>query len=229
MTGIDGIQQPLDDDSVDLAGLIEIVAKAQEETRDGPIIARVESYDAAAQTCDCTPVVRRVVDGDLLEPITMRGVKVGWLSAGGATPTAAVTLPLAAGDYVQLIVQASDHSAYLASHQDGAPATTPRRWHLSDVLALAMARSVPLPVDAWASDGPVIMGSQVYLGGSTASDFVALASLVLAQLNTIKDAFNAHGHLETGAVTGTPVTTPAGAPPIVISITDVKSNVVRSK
>jgi hypothetical protein len=229
MTLIDGIQQPLDDDSVDLAGLIEIVAKAQEETRDGPIIARVESYDAAAQTCDCTPVVRRVVDGDLLDPITMRGVKVGWLSAGGATPTAAVTLPLAAGDYVQLIVQASDHSAYLASHQDGAPATTPRRWHLSDVLALAMARSVPLPVDAWASDGPVIMGSQVYLGGSSATGLVAIKELVRAEVEAFAGKYMVHYHLETGAYTGSPLEGIPPGTPSVVTIGELGSTVVRTK
>jgi hypothetical protein len=50
-----------------------------------------------------------------------------------------------------------------------------------------------------------ITPTEVLLGSRVASDFVALASLVLAELGAIVSDFNSHTHLETGATTDPPL------------------------
>ena len=42
----------------------------------------------------------------------------------------------------------------------------------------------------------VLEGAEIKLGSASASDFVALASEVLARLNTIRTTYNSHTHLD---------------------------------
>jgi phage baseplate assembly protein V len=50
----------------------------------------------------------------------------------------------------------------------------------------------------------VVTDEEIRLGSDSATNFVALADLVLAELNAIRTAHNAHVHVETGASTLVP-------------------------
>lgn len=52
----------------------------------------------------------------------------------------------------------------------------------------------------------VATNGEVTLGGTAGAQFIALANLVDARLTSIRDAFNAHTHTETGGATGVPNT-----------------------
>ena len=78
----------------------------------------------------------------------------------------------------------------------------PRRWDISDAVFLPGVRPFadPLPSDAVASGAVVVWDrgtSDLRLGGSGATEWVALAQSVLARLNAIETAFNLHTHLYT--------------------------------
>lgn len=49
-----------------------------------------------------------------------------------------------------------------------------------------------------------VTSPELRLGSDSASNFVALANLVLAELNAIRTAHNAHVHVETGITTAVP-------------------------
>lgn len=66
---------------------------------------------------------------------------------------------------------------------------------------------------------------EMQLGDSTATDPVALKSLVLAALNSIRSAFNSHTHLTAG--TGSPV--PPAAPQQIPAFSEIGASKVKAK
>jgi hypothetical protein len=69
----------------------------------------------------------------------------------------------------------------------------------------------------------------VRLGDATATDFVALASLVLARLNALEAAFNGHTHVYSPGP-GAPVPTATALPQATPSVlADVAATLVKAK
>ena len=200
-------------DQPTLEDLLEAAYEAQTVDRRSAIHAEVRAYTAATQVCDCQPLLRLVsaADGTLTSPPVLRSVPVAWPGAGSY----ADTWPLAAGDIVQLLPQESDLSAWWASKTRPDPAT-PERGTIHTVVAVPMAirpTSAALPVGlAYAADGRVVFAPKVYLASAGATDFVALASKVLTELQAIKTWADAHVHNDpSSGVTGAP-TVPCPAP-----------------
>jgi hypothetical protein len=176
------------------------------------IPATVVDYNPALQTITAKPTVSgRYQDPEtgILVPFplpTVSNVPVAFPSSAGF----AITWPLTPGDTVFLVFADSSLDEWKAT---GAPENVPqdtRRFDLTDAVAIPGLRPFtrPIPPTGWSSTGLVIEGAQVLLGSSAAVDFVALSSLVLAELAKIRTAFNTHTHTATGptATTTTPVT-----------------------
>ncbi len=172
-----------------------------------PIQGRVQSYSTSPARVDVEPIVLLRVEGVKLErsPI-LRGVPV--VFPGGST--SGYTYPLTPGtDTVSLVPQDADLDAFVADGAVGALPTSERRFSLSDAIAIPnnlRPASNPLPATAFAPDGGVLWGRH-YLGGSDATDFVAMAAKVLSELQAIVTGYNTHTHPVTGAATGVPAST----------------------
>ena len=196
----------------------------------GPIPAKGESYDATAGRCTRRPVVDLHYGALTVAAPVLHDVPVIWPGGSGGT----VTCPLAAGDTVYLVPAGWDIDGWLAG---GEGATTPRRFDLSDCLAIPGVAISGRDPDAVATDGPVLRGTHVYLGGSSATDFVALASLVLAELvkisgaiTSLADLMATHTHVvqdKSGTTIGTAIA--SNTTGVVYTPTDPGSTVVRSK
>lgn len=186
---------------------------------DGPMFAEVLSYDSERQRAVVKPLFH-VWRGDRFQRIPGFEVDVAWPRSGSGF---AITLPLAQGVIVQLLPQTVDSSPHQSGSQDVAPPTK-RRNQLSDAVAqpLGTQPAQPLPAAAVADDGIVIYATPfIYLGGSTATDFVALAQKVLTELaaakadrDAMKAIFDVHYHGETGAITSTPLSGPPPGVPV---------------
>ncbi len=146
----------------------------------------------------------------------------------------AATFPLAQGVIVQLLAQTVDSSPHQSGSKDVAPPTK-RRNQLTDSVAVPIGvdPSQPLPAAAVANDGYVIYAQPfIYLGGSNATDFVALANLTAAAFASRKTWADGHTHAAgtltnpagpvTG-VTGPPVSAAPG-----VTADDIRSQVVKS-
>ena len=222
------------------AEVVAAYAEAGLDRRDGSIVALVVSYDSATQVAQVRPPVPIVRNGESVGQPVFR-VRVAW--PRNAAGTFADTFPLATGDPLILRALDYDHSGWFASRsQDVAPPGR-HRSSFNDAVAVpgGASEADPLPAAALAADGRVIYGTPfVYLGSALATDFVALAQLVLTELgkakadrDAMKAAFDTHGHTETGAITSQPIAspTPGGVPvtfPVNTSPSSVASTVVKS-
>ena len=194
----------------------------------GPVPAEVVSYDQAAQKVECKPTVPLQYRGLVIEPPTLKDVPViqPVSSLGG------LVLPIQAGDVVQLVVQGWDVSAWLAGQGE---AVTARRFSISDLAAIPSYSRGGLSSDKISSNSPVLWGDPVLIGDSTASDFVALAQKVLAELNEVKSQFDAlavtfGAHTHAGVATGSGVSgTPASGFVISYSPSSVAATKVKAK
>ena len=184
-------------------------------TKIGAVPAQVVSYTAATQRCDAQPLIRVQTDGsgELRQLPVCRDVPVRWPSGGGAAPAGpfagpgtqwAITGPLVAGDTVWLRPAGGDISAWSRNGTANAVGTAPRRGSLSDVVAEPGTRPItdPLTSDQYSASALVVACASVLLGDSTASDRVALASLVFAELAKIETAINTHTHQVAGVQAG---------------------------
>jgi hypothetical protein len=205
------------------------------DRRDGSIVALVESYDPARQLAEVRAVVpvKDPVTQALLNPIFT--VRVAWQRAGsaGGAQLFADTMPLTRGDPMRVMPQDRDHSGWFASGTKGVEPRGKHRSQMVDAVAIPGGASDvdPLPAAAYAADGRVIYGVPfIYMGSSAATDFIALASLVLLELDSIK------GHIDGLTMTPGSFTTPSGpvtgvsGPPVnpMPNPTSPKSDVVKS-
>jgi hypothetical protein len=182
------------------------------------IPATVLEYDPVRQAA----LVKPAISGRYQDPNTgalvpfplppIANVPVAFPSGGGCS----ITWPLVAGDTVYLVIADSSIDEWKATgNQENLPADV-RRFDLTDAVAIPALRPFArsIPATGWSSTGIVIEGLDIRLGSSAASDFVALAGLVAAELAKIRTAFNAHLH--TGVTTGPgssgPPATPMVAP-----------------
>ena len=163
--------------------------------QDGSIIVLLENYDAARQIAEVRAAVpvRDRVTGVLLNPIFT--VRVAWPRAGSSAGAQlfADTMPLTRGDPMRVMPQDRDHSGWFASGTTGVAPRGKHRSQLVDAVAVPGGASDvdPLPAIAYAADGRVIYGDPfVYLGSSAATEFIALATQVLQELQAIKNHFD---------------------------------------
>lgn len=211
--------------------VVNAYAEAAMNRRDGSVIALIESYDQTTQIAEVRAVVP-VTRGTqlLLRPIFR--VRIAWpRTAGAGGQLFADTMPLTRGDPVRVMPQEVDHSAWFASGSVGVPPPGKHRSMHVDAVAVpgGASEATPLPAAAVASDGRVIYGFPfVYLGSGLATDFVALASLVLAELNALAALYNSHIHPTGAGPSGPPGPPPTGAPPHVYAPANVGSTVVKS-
>jgi hypothetical protein len=165
------------------------------------IPAEVVAYDRTKQTITAQIVIRsRYVDPSTGEAITYRpkpipNVPVAFPSGGGGS----ITWPLAAGDPVLLVFADRSTDEWKATAQDDNTPRDPRRFDLSDAVALPGHRAPADPLDATAIDETalVIAADEIKLGASTATQYAARADRVAARLAALEAAHNAHVHLYT--------------------------------
>lgn len=156
------------------------------------IPGRVLSYDAGSQTATVQPVIRsrfRDADGEILTylPPQIANVPVAFPSGGGCS----ITWPLNSGDPVLLVFAERSTDEWRSRKGNDHEPTDPRRFDLSDAIAIPGVRSPadPLPSDATHATDAVIRGS-LRLGSANASDFVALANEVRSALVALKNAID---------------------------------------
>lgn len=198
---------PITDPEID--DLIEAIARGDRYAEAGPLPAQVTAYDPATQTCDAQPLVLVPgPDGLSAAPIA-RQVQVVWPS--GATWS--LVGPMAVGDLVWLVPCGADIGPWKASGAVMSPSATRRRMDPSDVVAIPGGRplTTPLLSASYDATAAVLAGSQVKLGDSTATDFVALKSLVETALSALYSEIAGHGHPAPGGAT-TGYTPPAANP-----------------
>lgn len=152
----------------------------------------VVSYDRTTQTADIQVIPRlRKRDPDTGEVSYVRvpvipAVPVLFPSGSGVS----ITWELADGDPVWVILADCSVDEWSATGNLDTEPQVPRRWDFTDAVAFPGGRSNadPLPSSAYASSALVVRGSDVRLGSSSASDFVALASLVSANFTALATA-----------------------------------------
>lgn len=164
----------------------------------------VVSYDHATQTATIRPTVRQLYHdpaaGQLVSQAYPDLPHVPILFPAAAA--AALTFELAAGDPVILLFgEASTDEWRNGAAEDNTP-VDPRRFDLSDAVAIPGGR--PVGSTDYAAGATVLRANDIRLGSSAASDFVALSSRVLAELQSIFSQLVAHTH-----GTGVGPTTPA--------------------
>lgn len=176
-------------DAESLSALAERVAKAVVDRTFGPVLARVVAYTQATERADLQPVVGVMREGVLVPAPIMRSVPIAF----PRWATGAITWPLVAGDLVQVVPQDVDQSLYLQAGTVGQPAPTARRSTTTDVVGIPVSvrpMATPPAASSYSPHGPVIDGTAVYLGPSTATDMVALASLVTGELDKLWTAIS---------------------------------------
>lgn len=159
--------------------------------------AFIHSYDQTTQTAQVRINMRfaQRSEGALLfySPPILPNVPVAWPSANGYS----FTFPLAANDPGLLIFSERSLDEWKrATAADEVQPALLRRFDLSDAIFLPQGRSphTPLASDALASAAMVICGTEIRLGDSTATDFVAMAGKVLTELNALRAEIIAHTH-----------------------------------
>lgn len=155
----------------------------------------VTSYDEARQTATVQPSVQfkaRDADGKITDytPPAIPNVPVAFPGAGEYS----IVWPLVAGDGVLLVFCERSLDEWRSTAGSSHQARDVRRHDLSDAVAIPALRSPadPVGVEGLASSALVIRGAEVRLGSSTATAYVALATLVdaaLGQLATVLGAW----------------------------------------
>lgn len=167
----------------------------------------VVRYDSSKQTADVQPMIRCAeldADGNVTTrsyPV-LPSIPVAFPAAGGF----AITFPVQAGDTGLLVFCELPIDRWRSTGQESHPADIRRHSTTAAVFypglrptarAFTPANVAEDLTIGRSPNGPTIHlkpDGSVHLGESTATDFVALATLVDARLSTIVNAFNTHGH-----------------------------------
>jgi hypothetical protein len=216
-----------------IPSLQEIIHAAIASHADGVHVAlpgRVVSYNPATQTAAVKPSVSipiRTLEGapSYEQTPTIPDVPVAWTSGGGCT----IALFLAPGDPVMLVFSDVSMGDYLASGADADPLDT-RRHSMGhpiaipggarpDPHALADAPSSPgVVIGIDGADGQIRIDATGIKLGKTATDFVALAALVDARIETLRADLVAVA----GAV-------PFAVPDITVPLASVSATLTKAK
>lgn len=183
--------------------------------------ARVESYDANANTVTVTPVLWRQIptdDGDYVaeELPQIPDVKIAWPRAGGF----GITLPIQKGDFVLLLFCDAPLGAWRQNGQPGDPGD-PERHGMSGAVAIPGVFPDKQNLSGVSTTNMIVgnlstpsaqvelTSSEVHLGAG-ATSFIALADKVLTELGKVQTAITnsiAHTH---AYLPGPGVSTPTG-------------------
>lgn len=188
---------------------------------------RIESYDAASQTADVQPMIKRYqedAEGEAIDELypVIPGVPVAFPRGGGFK----LTFPVAVGDFCALMFCESSTDNYMGG--DGSSPSSPelfQRFDLTDAVAFLGWYPGGDLLEATDADdlvigedgGPVIHigGDEVNLYEKSAAQFVALAGKVLDELDAAKNdraqfktIFDAHTHPYVDTPIGPAVTSP---------------------
>lgn len=185
----------------------------------------VVSYDEATQTASVRPAFkfayRDATDGTVKRytPPAIPKVPVAFPGGGDFS----ITWPLAAGDSVLLVFSERSLDEWRQVAGSGHEPGDLRRFDLSDAIAYPGLRSPadPIPAAGYAAGVMVHRADELRLGSSLATSFVALADLVLAELNALRAEIILHTH-----ATGIGPTGPAigvGASSNAVAATKVKA------
>lgn len=190
--------------------VLSLFGERATEKRMKDVPAKVLTYNATAQTVDVQPLVLVRKNG-VNRPLPIaQQVQVRW----PAGSTWSIVGDLAPGDFGWLVPAGADISAWKMQGTEQDPTALQRTGKLGDVRFEPGSQpvSTPLAADAWKVGSLVIKAAQLLLGDSTATSFVALATIVDSIVLTIQTVFDAHVHAD--PVTGFtgPSVTPAGAP-----------------
>jgi len=199
-----------DDNEPDILDLLQAHFDGAQAGQHGPMFAEVTAYDHTTQAADVRPLVRLPVDGTFVDAPIIHKIRVRWPGAGDF----AITFPLAPGDVGELVPLAADFSNWIASGTKNQDAATEGRYQLRSCVFKPLYRplSNPLPAGCVHATYPVFSGDPVLLGDSTADQFVALANLVLSELQAIIDWAKTHVHTDPqGGNTGVPTVLPSDA------------------
>ena len=172
------------------------------------IPATVISYDRTTQTITARPVVAdRFADGSQHKPPTLYNVPVGFPSATGYS----ITWELSAGDPVIIHFAHRSIDEWIMTGEPDTIASDPRRFSASDAMAVPQLNSPAKPIPSSGLDptAMVIRASEIKLGSSAASDFVALSSKVETIMSTVKTWLDAHVHADPLSGSTGPPTVPS--------------------
>lgn len=185
---------------VDSVDVFNAGADAMRDQIHTSLPGKVVAYHPADQTADVQPMFKRVLlddDGNkvFVSLPVLPNVPVAFMRGGGY----AVTVPLVAGDFVWLMAAESAMAEFLGTGNESEPWDT-RRHHLSNCVAYPGCYPDTRPLANAPTDGlslgsdagsRIVVKSSVILLGADATDFVANATKVLAELTSLKNAFAA--------------------------------------
>lgn len=185
---------PYDGETPSWAALMRRAADERVGQMHTAIPGRVIKYDAATQKAWVQPVVKGTspVDGSSVKIPQLPSMPVVFPQGGGFS----ITWPLKPGDTVLVIFSEQAMAQWLISGNDDAEPEHPWRFEMTDGIVLAGMRPFVGPLTSTSetemkigledeSAQIVIDETGVRLGSGTASDFVALSSLVDSELNKI--------------------------------------------
>ncbi len=171
------------------------VTAAKDETHTA-IVAVVDAYDAATQTCTVTPVVKAPVrDGSYAEPLTLKDVPVAVTRGGGFF----ASMPLTKGDHVLLVFnqwaigdwRTTGNLAEpkdTATHTIGYPVAFPCVAPDSQPIADASGTKVVIGKDG--TDAQIEIDAAFVAVGKGATSFIAKADALATNLSNIKGALD---------------------------------------
>jgi hypothetical protein len=227
------------DDDVSLEEFMARSHEAEIEDLHTSMPGRVESYDASTQLVDVAPMVKRRVrtrDGSLRSFVfpTIRSVPVVIPRWGSWF----IHAPLAVGDTVLLVFCERDPARWVRTGEVSDPVDT-RLHNLAHAVAItgvyprtkALASgSTPSNALVLGRDGGAVIrvkdNGQIEIG-TNAVEFVALANLVKARLDTIQTQYDSHTHQYIPGTAGTASTGPAV--PLINALAAVAAQTVKAE
>ena len=175
--------------------------------------ATVLSYDSVTQTASVrvVPCFRRRDPSNGGLPVCYRPPDLHNLPVGFPGGDAwGMTWPLTAGDTGRVVVLDRSIDEWKASGAATTEPQDPRRHDLTDaVFAPDIAPpGAPRASDSVDASAMVIRGAEIKMGSASASDFVALSSLVESEIAALWTAMNTHVH--SGVTSGAAITAVSG-------------------
>lgn len=179
------------------------------------LIARVESYDAAKQQVNVSPVLKRAIKSVTHEVIleqlpVLSDVPVLFPRAGGFF----ISFPIQPGDFVQIVFNEVSIEEWISTAATSVESI--ERFSLQGAVAIPGVFPDSNPLSG-AHEKNFVAGKdngvqlhidseKICLGSADASEALAIASKVMEEFEKIRSAFNSHTH--TGSsVSGGAVTT----------------------
>lgn len=221
----------VDDRSATLAEVVRAGIEAAKADLHTCLPAIITAWDPATQLADVKPVVRQhYLDEDMTLQSEQMPVIPSVPVVFPRTQSFAITFPVAVGDRCLLIFSESSTDRYLANGGTDVDDPITRRHALDDAFALIGGwpnadKINTVETDAITIGHTGVSSPRIYvqddligLGEKNPSEFVALATKVLTELQAIVAGFNAHTHSVSGAATLVPSSL-LGAPSSVAATT----------